>query len=313
MRGDTTEAEDSADIFDIALPSLFNLAPIAFSTPTPTSLHTYQPPPPHSPIQLRLPNPSAEVYTKLQANHLWLSAIYLADLIHRGSITVDGRRIAELGAAAGLPGVSACKLGASVVGTDWGDDGILDALRDNFGRACPASQWAVRGHEWGTDVTPLLRALPQPDSAPENASTSSQATHSADVADLNEGRSDETNAGGQAGDESGSESPDSPERFDALLLADTLWVTEAHSALLDSIFALLKPDGTAHIAAGLHTGRGPLQRFISAAEARGGVVRNHKEVFWKAEGEWEEGASGLGGLEEERGVVVYFELVVPAH
>lgn len=297
MRGEASGAmEDSADIFDIALPSLFNLAPIAFSTPTPTSLHTYHPPPPHSAIQLRLPNPSAEVYTKLQANHLWLSAIYLSDLIHLGTIPVEGRRIAELGAAAGLPGVSACKLGARVVGSDWGDEGILDALRDNFERECKGGRWAVRGHEWGTDATPLLDALTALDSA--RLTSSSPEKDGSNEAKLLPNEEDSGSSG--------------PFRFDALLLADTLWVTEAHSALLDSIFALLKPRGRAFIGAGLHTGRGPLQRFISAAEARGGVVENRREVFWKAEGEWEEGERGNGGLEEERGVVVYFELVVPA-
>lgn len=253
-------AEDPADILDIALPSLFDIPPIAFSTSSPAILHTYNPPNDHAAIHLRLPNPSAEVYTKLQANHLWLAAIYLADRIHLGQIPVEGQRIAELGAAAGLPGVSACRLGAQVVGTDWGDQGILDALEDNFKRSCPDGRYAVKAHEWGSNPDPLLAALD----------------------------------GGQ---------------FDALLLADTLWVTEAHSALLDSIWSLLKPGGVAHIAAGLHTGRGPLQRFISAAQKRGGIISNQREVFWRSEGQWEEGSHHSSGLEEERGVVIYFQLV----
>lgn len=256
-----SETEDAADILDIALSSLYDIPPIAFSTSSPSALHTYNPPNNHQPVHLRLPNPSAEVYTKLQANHLWLAAIYLADLIHLGQIPIEGQRIAELGAAAGLPGVSACRLGAEVVGTDWGDQGILDALEDNFKRSCPDGRYAVRAHEWGSDPAPLLSAL---------------------------------------GEEV---------QFDRLLLADTLWVTEAHSALLDSIWSLLKPGGTAHVAAGLHTGRGPLQRFITAAEARGATIINRREVFWKSEGEWLEGTRSSSGLEEERGVVVYFELV----
>ena len=266
-RNKKEEVEDFTDILDISLPSLFSIAPIAFSTPTPSALHTYYPPPPHQPIQLRLPNPAAEIHTKLQANHLWLSAIYLADIIHQDRIVVKDQRIAELGAAAGLPGVSACRLGASVVGSDWGDQGILDALEDNFKRACDGKGWATRGHEWGTDPSVLLSAIQEIDH--------------------------------QDG------------YFDKLLLADTLWVTDAHAALLDSVFNLLRPGGIAHIAAGLHTGRGPVERFISRAKDRGGVIQNEKEVLWIAEGEWEEGSTRSQGLEEERGVVVYFELVVP--
>jgi nicotinamide N-methyltransferase len=281
----SAEHEDLADILDISLPALFSIAPIAFSTPTPTSFHTYLPPPPHTPIQLRLPNPSAEVYSKLQANHLWLSALYLADLIHLQKIQVQGQIIAELGAGAGLPSLSACRLGAKVVASDWGDRGILEALEDNFTRTCPAGGWAVRGHEWGTDPTPLLDAL--------------------DLVGLRTGPHED--------DDLASRLDPKHNRFDKLFLADTLWVTEAHSALLDSVWNLLKPGGIAHIAAGLHTGRGPLWRFIEMAEKRGGTVMNQKEVLWKAEDEWEEGAvSSSSGLEEERGVVVYLELRVGA-
>ena len=93
-----------------------------------------------------------------------------------------------------------------------------------------------------------------------------------------------------------------------LLLADTLWVTEAHAVLLDSIFALLDAQGVAHIAAGLHTGWGPVERFRAAAEKRGGIISPIKVVRWQAGGGWADHTLQKEGLEEERGVVVNFTL-----
>ena len=258
--------EDPADILDVSLPRLFSIAPIAFSTSHPDAFHTYTPPSASSlrPIRLHIPQPSAEVYTKLHANHLWLAAVYLADCISLGEIRVEGR-VAELGAAAGLPGIVACQKGAKVVSTDWGDEDILSTLRDNFTRSC-ARNWSVIAHAWGSDPTPPLVA---------------NTLHA------------------------------TPHPFDYLLLADTLWATEAHVALLDSVWNLLRPGGVAHFAAGLHTGRGPLDRLVIAARKRGGFVEMKKEVKWKSEGRWDDWQGMNEGSEEERGVVIYFTLTIP--
>lgn len=97
-------------------------------------------------------------------------------------------------------------------------------------------------------------------------------------------------------------------KFDSLLLADTLWVTEAHSALLDSVYAILKSGGTAHVAAGLHTGRGPLERFVAAARTRGANVKHIKEVRWNR-GQWEDYEPPADSV-EERGVVVYYTCTI---
>lgn len=272
-------AEDSADIFDSSLSLLFDLPPFALS-PEQDGYCTYRPQPTDGngdlkPIRLRLAQPPAALHTTLQVNHLWLSGIYLADLLALGDISVRSLRVAELGAGAGLPSIVACREGgaAAVVSTDWGVDEVLCALEDNLGAACSGgkdSVWAVRGHQWGTDPSPLLEALPSP-------------------------------------------SPVSQTKFDVLLLADVLWATGAHAALLDSIFALLAPDGVAHIAAGLHTGRGPLERFITAAKSRSAHIQPIREVRWKMDGRWEDHEPGQEtGLEEERGIVVYFTLRLPS-
>ena len=254
--------EDIAEIFDTSLSILFSIPPIAFSTSSPDVLYPYMPPSDsqdRETLRLRLPQPPADLYITLQANNLWLAAIYLADLICLRQIDVGGMRLAELGAGAGLPGIVACRHGATVISSDWAVDEVLDVIRGNFERTCKGRQWAVMGHQWGTDPKPLL--------------------------------------------EQGS--------FALLLLADTLWVTAAHSALLDSIFALLEPGGIAHITAGLHTGRGPLERFISSAKSRGAIFRPIREVCWRLGGGWDECFTPSQGLEEERGVVVYFTLQIP--
>ncbi|KAL7423458.1 hypothetical protein Q5752_001038 [Cryptotrichosporon argae] len=293
-----SDDEDATDIFDTALSALFSVPPIAFSTASPSTPYTYTPPASSlapGPIELRLPQPPAAVHVALQANHLWLAAVYLADRISTGALTFAPRqdvthrpRIAELGAAAGLPGIVACRLDAEVVSTDWDADEVISVLRANFSANCgpPASRssstaagsdeqeeegeratgsghhWQVVGHCWGSDPAPVLSA----------------------------------GTGGT---------------YDAVLLADTLWVTDAHAALLDSV-ARLTPGGLAHVAAGLHTGRGPVERFLDSARARGCAVRKVDEVRWQVGGGWAAHGAETAGLEEERGVVVYYTLQVPS-
>jgi len=329
------EDEDATDIFDTALSSLFSVPPIAFSTSSPASLHTYIAPvrahgllledgqastdaagavapatteitvpdplmPPFdrdesSTIQLQLCSPPDHLYTQLQANHLWLSAVFLADRIALGLLDLRGLLVAELGAGAGLPGIAAFQQGAHVVGTDYDIHEVIDVLRANFRRNAErnistgigngtetgdvtiagsrpgAGSWAVVGHTWGTDPSAVYLSL-----SSFRDSTSPR----------------------QAGDK---------KQFDALLLADTLWMTDSHSILLESVFALLRPGGTAHIAAGLHTGRGPIGRFIRLAEEEGATVIPMCEVQWN-NGQWVEHREHETGLEEERGVVVYYTL-----
>lgn len=59
--------------------------------------------------------------------------------------------------------------------------------------------------------------------------------------------------------------------FDIVLAADTLWNSETHQILTDTLLRILRrsPDARAHLIAGLHTGRWTLKRFLDLALENG--------------------------------------------
>lgn len=258
---DESEDDDDLDIFDSGLSSLFNVPPIGFSSNR-GKPHVYTPPQASGlgPVDVWTASPPAAVFSKLQAQHLWLAAVYLADKISTGIIRPEGS-VLELGAGAGLPSVvtglrrkSDGSTDGVVVCTDYDDATVIANISCNVSTA--SAPVAVRGHSWGTPTDELLSLSPQGYS---------------------------------------------------LLLADTLWSTDTHGILLDSILALLAKDGVAHLAAGLHTGRGPHDRFRKLAEERGLVMEKREEVIYDC-GEWKRHEDEGMGLEEERGVVIYYTL-----
>ncbi|KAJ9108723.1 hypothetical protein QFC21_000043 [Naganishia friedmannii] len=284
---DTTE-----EIFEDSLLSLFQHRPIAFSTRGADDPYVYvpsgiqllrgasststdideedgktqakdEPVPrraqPPLPIKIYLPTAPPELHTTLQLSHLWLSSVFLADLISHGLINVKGERICELGAGAGLPGiVSALRGAGQVVSTDYAvqedqnGQSVLAVLRGNFLRAVPAAKaregtaWTVLGHTWGDEAS-VLRVLSSP---------------------------------GPSG------TPEQP--FSLLLLADLLWSTASHAALVASLTHLLEPGkGRACVVAGLHQGRGPVERFIRSWREIGGWIKYEMEVQWGLDSGWE--------------------------
>lgn len=292
---------DPEAYFEDSLLSLFDHRPVAFSTSRPGEPYIYSPPTGSGDadrpscelsakeIAVHLPVAPSALHSTLQLTHIWLSSILVADLIFSGRIDVAKKRVAELGAGAGLPSVAALRCGASeVVASDYdvkmdrstnpaaGDldlEDVIGVLRHNLASNKPGdagdSTWQVLGHTWAEDVTPLL--------------TSPKARRS------------------------------SPERFDILLLADLLWSSMAHTALVTSITHLLKPHvGVGHVVAGLHQGRGAVDRFKRAwlDAAEGNWCEDVEEVWWAKQGGWEPYAKPQGelGSEEERGVVVWFKI-----
>ncbi|GAA5974136.1 hypothetical protein JCM3765_007351, partial [Sporobolomyces pararoseus] len=78
------------------------------------------------------------------------------------------------------------------------------------------------------------------------------------------------------------------ERFTHILMADTLWLTEAQTALVSSLTQLLAftPSARIHLVAGFHSGRNAVRSFLRRAREAG---LEEKEVDGK---EWEELAVG---------------------
>lgn len=300
---------DIEGIFEDSLLSLFDHRPIAFSTPAPDQPYVYSPsaiqdingnvttPDTGPVVPVHLPIAPSALHTTLQLTHIWLSSVLLADLIVSREIDVKDERICELGAGAGLPGIVAARMGArGVISTDYavprsedgeGDD-VLAVLRGNFRRsisdaeAVEGKTWQVLGHTWGESVDGLLSSCATPPSSHQ----SQQAL----------------------------------QKFTILFLADLLWTTSAHASLITSINNLLCPrTGTAHVVAGLHQGRGAVERFkrswLDRTAVRGGWVKDLLEVQWDHTG-WEvlrdfrmkdsTGVPEEGG--DEHGTVVWFTI-----
>lgn len=296
---------DIEGIFEDSLLSLFDHRPIAFSTPAPDQPYVYTPSAIHfndnvtTPrtdlvVAVHLPIAPSALHTTLQLTHIWLSSVLLADLIISGQIKVEGERICELGAGAGLPGIVAARMGAAgVVSTDYavpesqdeeGND-VLAVLRGNFRRSVPDSvgvegkTWKVTGHTWGESVDGILSSCTSPSPA----------------------------------------QPSAPQKFSTLILADLLWTTSAHASLITSILNLLSPrTGTAHVVAGLHQGRGAVERFkhawLERTASLGGWVADQLEVQWDHAG-WEvlrdfriDGRPAVQEEADEHGTVVWFTI-----
>lgn len=68
-----------------------------------------------SPLSLTIRIPAQRVSNKY-ACYVWNAALLLADRITAGEVEVRGKRILELGAGTGLPGIVAAKMGAEAVG-----------------------------------------------------------------------------------------------------------------------------------------------------------------------------------------------------
>ncbi|WVQ68210.1 uncharacterized protein L199_006417 [Kwoniella botswanensis] len=294
------EEEDPTDIFDTSLSSLFSIPPIGFA-PDHNGYFTYNTPISDSQnpatqskaIKLKIPSPPSSLYTTLQAQLIWPSSIYLADLISLGTIDVKDKNVVELGSAAGLPGVVASIRGVKkVVSTDYGVKEVLDVLEDNFRTNSTKDnqdRWEVKGHCWGDSVDDLVKCI-----SPELIKSNGLGSKVIDAQNEEDGHT--SNEATRT-------------KFDMILAADVLWTTSTHQILLDSIISLMTKDGITHITAGLHTGRGPLERFMRSAKDRGLVVEYKGEVRLKGDNSWEEYNQSMAVEgEEERGVVVWFTL-----
>ncbi|KAJ3328090.1 hypothetical protein HDU76_010601 [Blyttiomyces sp. JEL0837] len=279
-----TETIDPLDVFEAALSVVFEEPVFAmgnsgesytysfttsneshFNIPT-TSIQSTQSPSPqpstkepqtktHT-LTMHLANFTEAKSVQLMAHFIWQAAFTLSKRITTNEIDVRGARVIELGAGAGLVGIVAGLCGATeVIGSDYPDPGILEALKRNFVEGlggmnerrvgwenCGDVYWDVVGHQWGDEET-IKKLMP--------VRTTPKPLH--------------------------------------IILADVLWMPSQHAALLHDLEKLLpppsqlpetqpQPSAIGHIAAGLHTGRPAIESFIRQARERGFTVRKLGEM-----------------------------------
>ncbi|GAA5844050.1 hypothetical protein JCM11251_003010 [Rhodosporidiobolus azoricus] len=231
-----TDNDDTLDVFEDALSSIFEEHMPAKGDPGCTFTYT----PPFStglpPLSCRIP---PQRVNSLFAHHVWSSGLRIADTLAERSLIVEGEDVVELGAGAGIVGLMAARMGAKrVVLTDYDDPALVANLRSNISSAFPDSPdrreglYAL-GHTWGEE-TSLQAVLAANDFSP----------------------------------------------FTHILLADTIWLSAGHSALLSSLVRLLArtPRARIHICSGFHSGRATVRSFLRKARKEGLVRR----------GKWEE-------------------------
>lgn len=131
-------SEDDLDIFASSLSTVFSI-----ETPAITSQHVtlYG-------ITVSPPSPLAANWG-LHADAVWKGSTWLAGIGHAPD--VEGKRVLELGAAAGLLGLVLAKYrGAEeVLLSDYPDPQVLETLRNNVARNRMEGKMVVKGHRWG--------------------------------------------------------------------------------------------------------------------------------------------------------------------
>jgi nicotinamide N-methyltransferase len=101
--------------------------------------------PNQKPIELTIPDCDVS-NTKLFAHHIWKASILLSKMLLE--LNVEDKTLLELGAAAGIPSILACRKGAIVTASDYPDSDLLLKLKNNLARNC-TREAIVKGHCWG--------------------------------------------------------------------------------------------------------------------------------------------------------------------
>lgn len=94
----------------------------------------------------------------LWGHYLWNAGIYTADYLDNHSVTlVQGKRVLELGAAAGLPSIICGQNGADfVLCTDYPDPDLISNIDYNVRENNCTKNTSVKGYIWGDDVSELV-------------------------------------------------------------------------------------------------------------------------------------------------------------
>ncbi|KDN40257.1 hypothetical protein K437DRAFT_258723 [Tilletiaria anomala UBC 951] len=223
-----------------------------------------------SSIYITVTVPPASIHS-IFAHRQWRAGMILADLIYSSStresgddemyakpglLDVSGKHVLELGAGTALPGIVAARTEAraqQVVISDYDEEALIMRLKANVKANVPPAPAGSRshvtatGHIWGQDVSELLDLIPEPYRLQE-------ALYAAKF----------------------------PQqlRFTTILLADCLWDSLSHTALLRTITRTLERSAHArvYVVSGLHTGRETLVSFIRRARREGIVLKKWLDI-----------------------------------
>ena len=262
--------EDPEDILSTSLQTLYNLTPIAHSSPG--SLFTYTSPSRQHTLTLRTPEPHHANWS-LHASSIWVASLYLAD--HLDGLGLDTAstshplHVLELGAGAGLPSILIAKSYPHVLVTasDYPDDDLIHTLADNIARNHAPRCRAV-AYAWGADPS-ILNGTGTGDGTPN---------HAFDVVFA-------------------ADTLWNPDSHPALI--QTLQHTLKKSTA-----------ARAHLVAGLHTGRYTLQAFLNAVGPAGFELAglSEREVRGDAERPWDVATAESEDEQERRRWVVWIAL-----
>ncbi|GAA5974938.1 hypothetical protein JCM5350_004512 [Sporobolomyces pararoseus] len=249
--------EDPLEVFSSSLHSLFDH--VVPANGDPLELFSYNPPastPPQPHLVCRIP---PQQVNSLFAHHVWNASLILADristsnidgleMVQKGGEDEGGMSVCELGCGAGIPGLIAAR--SPKVKRVVLTDYDDSLLIENLRGNI---ELAYKDDE---PIQQKLRAL---------GHTWGESQSLEKIFELNDN-----------------------ERFTHVLMADTLWLTEAQTSLVSSLTKLLAftPFARIHLVAGFHSGRNAVRSFLRRAGEAG---LEKKEVDGK---EWEELAVG---------------------
>ncbi|GLB41679.1 putative WD40 repeat-like protein [Lyophyllum shimeji] len=171
MDDERTELEPT-DIFSSSLETLFDYQPITLASAG--AVYSHELKARHSstratdgPLKVTLLTPDTlSANWSLHASDIWASSRYLADHLDQlGIDTLCGAKapgekvkVLELGASAGLPGISIAKIyeNVSVVVSDYPDELLIKTLSENVARNGVSDSCRAAPYAWGSDPSSIL-------------------------------------------------------------------------------------------------------------------------------------------------------------
>ncbi|KAK0432354.1 putative methyltransferase-domain-containing protein [Desarmillaria tabescens] len=151
--------EDPEDILSGSLQILYDYKPVTLTSAGSVFSYTSDNIP-GNPITLRTPDTHPSNWS-LHASSIWASSLFLVDhlqLLDLPESPVESFRVLELGAGAGLPGISMARKHPSIQVTvsDYPDEELIRTLEGNIARNDVQGNCRAVAYAWGSDPSALI-------------------------------------------------------------------------------------------------------------------------------------------------------------